>query len=422
MSAESCGTYSTSEGLNYTLYCDQDAKLLGDIGSTGAKSVEECMDLCAKKSKGACGSAVFDRAKEICYYKSRNVTLEDVKPRNGATIGFPFAEQMKPLPVSCTANQTSENGLNFSVYCDQNLDGSDMAVGNRSHAATFSDCLNHCSTLHPLCTGVLWDSTMNLGWRNCLPKQGDKENRKVGSKYKGSQAGVANFANVTIEDCRANSNGTTSTGNNVEFKLTCGEDRFGSDIETRHADSYQECVDLCDKHTGDDKCVGVVHDSKMVNGYENCYLKSAIGVATSDKDGYTFALRQDSPDSSDPSDPPPNSDPSGSPGSPGSPGSSGSKSKAWIAGPVIGIVAAVLLIMAIVWWRRKRGSKKDAEAQAPSYQEMGSPDAAAYGHNELASSQHPPEKHPELAQPVYRHEMGTDQGVIELPAGVPSRK
>ena len=112
------------------------------------------MDLCAKKAKGACGAAAFDSENEICYYKSRNVTENDINPRVGATIGFPFAEQLKQLPLSCTANQTSENGLNFSVYCDQDLNGSDMAVENRTHAATFSDCLDHCSTLHPRASNI----------------------------------------------------------------------------------------------------------------------------------------------------------------------------------------------------------------------------------------------------------------------------
>ena len=410
-SAKSCETYSSSEGLNFTLYCDQDAKGAGDIGSVGAKSVEECMDLCAAKVPGFCAAASFDSKKEICFFKSRNITAEDAKPGDGITLGVAFAKQLEPIPLSCTANQTSENGLDFSVYCDQDLKGSDMPKENRTHAETFGDCLDHCSTLHPLCTGVLWDSTLGLGWRNCLPKKDGKDNRKSGASTKGLQVGVANFGNATNEDCRANSNGTATTGNDVAFKLTCGEDRFGSDIKMQHADSYQDCIDLCDKHTGD-KCIGVVHDSKMINGYENCYLKSAVGVATPDKDGYTFALRQDAPTPSDSSDPAPK------------PESSSSTSKAWVAGPVIGVLAAVILLLGFLWWRRKRGGKKDEEVQAPSYQEMDAQSTAAYGRNELANSQPQNEKHPELGGHIFRHEMGSEghQGVAELPAGVPGGK
>jgi hypothetical protein len=94
----------------------------------------------------------------------------------------------------------------------------------------------------------------------------------------------------------------------------------------------------------------------MVNGYENCYLKSVIGGPLPDQNGFTFAMRQNTPNNSLSNSSTPTSQ------------QKHQGSKAWIAGPVIGAVAAVGIVLAVLWWRWTR-RKETKGTQNVSQQE-----------------------------------------------------
>jgi hypothetical protein len=76
----------------------------------------------------------------------------------------------------------------------------------------------------------------------------------------------------------------------------------------------------------------------MVNGYENCYLKSSTGGTVPNQNGITFATRHVASNS-------PTSD---------TPFQNYQASKAWVAGPVIGGVILVAVALAALWWCRKK--------------------------------------------------------------------
>ncbi|KAK0124611.1 hypothetical protein ONS95_009560 [Cadophora gregata] len=357
-SASTCveTSYSSPKGLQFSLYCDQDRTSVGDIDNAGADNVEDCLNQCSMHSGKACGAAAFDSTARKCYFKNSTITEVGAVRREGWTLGIANRTLYQPLSMECTnngANQKVQNGLNFTVYCDQTVVGFDTCPDNspdcRAHTESLDECLEICSTLHPLCTGVAWDPSLTFGYLNCYPKNATSrvfDNARV-SSGDGLRCAKA-LLEVPVDDCPTAMNGTVIASNKDPFKLSCGEDRPGNNITAQHAGSLGDCVDACATDT-QANCLGAVFDTNMVNGYENCYLKSAVGFTTV-QSGFTFALRQTTSNntSSDNLTPP-------------SPDKS--SNKAWIAGLVVGVVVAIALIIAAIWWFRKRKvSKKEVES------------------------------------------------------------
>lgn len=356
MTSKECnGTYTTAKGLQFSTYCEQD--ISGDFDEAGADNLEDCLQQCSIHPSIPCREVVFDSKKFKCFFKNSNATSEDLIPTKGRglTVGIANSTQYQPLLKECTNNgqkQISKNGLEFIVYCDQDVRGydlcSDASPNCRSHARTLGECLDYCSTLPgSLCTGVAWDPALRNGYTNCYPKKAAAQLFDNGRQSDTSGVRCAKaLIQYPTDECRSKTTGTVLATNKDKFTLTCEGDRPGNNITTQHSNSLELCIDSCAKYT-DPTCVGAVFDANMSLGYENCYLKSAIGAPMLEMKGFAFARRQSSngttiPDKQGDSPPPP-------------PG----KSKAWIAGPVIGIVIAIAAILLALRWWRNRGRKKE---------------------------------------------------------------
>lgn len=106
----------------------------------------------------------------------------------------------------------------------------------------------------------------------------------------------------------------------------------------QHSANLTGCVNaLATYNNISEPCVRVVFDTYMADGYENCYLKSADGVAAPNQSGFTFVVLSDNPTST----------------------SSSSSSKTWIAGPIIGVVAIIALVAGCLWWRRRKKRRRN---------------------------------------------------------------
>ncbi|KAH9206947.1 hypothetical protein DL95DRAFT_484425 [Leptodontidium sp. 2 PMI_412] len=349
-------SYTTPKGLQFSLFCDQDRTNVGDIDNAGADNVEDCLNQCSMHPGKACGTAAFDSTAQKCYFKNTTVTEVGAVVREGWTLGVANRTQYQPLPTECSnngANQKAQNGLNFTVYCNQTVNGFDACPDDapecRAHADTLDECLDICSTLHPICTGVAWDPSLKLGYVNCYPKNStarifDNARAEAGDGLRCAKA----LLEAAPDDCPAAINGTVIVSSRDSFKLSCGEDRPGNNITSQHANSLGDCVNSCAADTNA-SCLGAVFDANMVNGYENCYLKSETGFAVSQA-GFTFALRQTS------------SNTSSSDNSTSAPTDKHSSSKAWIAGPIIGAAVAIVIILATIWWFRRKRSGRMEEA------------------------------------------------------------
>ncbi|KAH7418529.1 hypothetical protein BKA64DRAFT_762889 [Cadophora sp. MPI-SDFR-AT-0126] len=350
-------SYTAPKGLQFSLYCDQDRTSVGDIDNAGADTVEDCLKQCSLHAGKACGAAAFDSTARKCYFKKSTITEVGAVTREGWILGVANRTQYQSLSTECSNNggsQSAQNGLNFTVHCNQTVNGFDVCPDDspecRVHAESLDKCLDVCSTLHPLCTGVAWDPSLQFGYLNCYPKNATArvfDNARVAAGGGGGGLRCAKaLLDVPTDDCATAVGGTVEASNTDSFKLLCGEDRPGHNLTTQHASSLRDCVDTCATYT-QANCVGAVFDTNMINGYENCYLKSLVGLTTS-QSGFTFALRQTNSINSNNSKPP-SSDKS-------------SSSKAWIASPVISAIVALSLILAAIWWFRKRKvSKKEVE-------------------------------------------------------------
>jgi len=117
------------------------------------------------------------------------------------------------------------------------------------------------------------------------------------------------------------------------FSVECSATRTGAqNISSRHETSVSDCVDTCSTHL-DDGCVGVLYQLSLAQGYDNCYLLNDTGEPVPGGANATFAhltqSRALTPDADD--------------------SSRGHSSKAWIAGPVIGALLAILPIIGAVY-------------------------------------------------------------------------
>lgn len=94
----------------------------------------------------------------------------------------------------------------------------------------------------------------------------------------------------------------------------------------QHASSLTSCIELC---ADTPYRVGTVLDSLMTNGHNNCYLEQKLGNTITNQSGFVFSIRP----------------------------LQTSRSKASIAGPVIGAVVAAALVAAWSFWRKRRQRK-----------------------------------------------------------------
>src|SRR6187402_1307105 len=170
-SAIDCGetSYITPKGLGFSLHCNSDQTDIGDINNAGADNVEDCMNQCSTHPFQLCGAAAFDSTTFKCFFKNASVTSDGAVTRNGWLLGIANETQLQPLSETCSNSgqtQTAQNGLGFTVYCNQTVGGYDICPDSapdcRAHTNSFDECLEFCSTMHPLCTGVAWDPTLKL--------------------------------------------------------------------------------------------------------------------------------------------------------------------------------------------------------------------------------------------------------------------
>lgn len=359
-------SYTTPKGLTFSLYQDLDQTGVGDMSHNGVDNIQQCLDQCAMLSGQLCGAAAFDSTTNQCFYKNSNVTENGAVSRTGWTLAIANRIQIQQLPLTCTNNgqtEATQNGLNFTVYCNQDFSGSDLCSddnpGCRAHTSTLGDCLNLCSTMHPLCTTVTWEPTLEHGFQNCYPKNATVQVfDKLRSSKTSTQIAKA-LLSASPGDCQTSSNATVLASNKEAFTLACDEDYPGNNLTVLHAQSRDSCIDSCAGTAGKEgKCVGAVFDANMGGGYENCYLKSAIGRRLSGQSGFIFALRQDGTSNSTLNSP--TSPPKKSP------------NRALIVGPVIGSIAGLAILFSLVWWwrlRRKREEQSNIKIMSQLQQE-----------------------------------------------------
>ncbi|KAF2824451.1 hypothetical protein CC86DRAFT_468569 [Ophiobolus disseminans] len=430
--------YRSQNGQNYTTYCEQNNPFNDAQPPFSSPSMQDCMEHCSRfwgKREGCYGIVWVEKNTE-CWIRNSTTSTTNLRPAEGHYSALVKEGEMSgfdtkcPFPDSSVQTLSGVDGLGYTVNCNKVIQGSDECFSGVPkpctgsyygfhHTETMEQCLRICVDSHPLCKAVSWSPDLKIGFANCWLKRDFSESSLVSSP---NNAGVLHSATITRIDpvektCPSDKAYVSRAGGNAKFDIHCGQDSAGSNITSIHSRNITSCMDACAQ--SDKKCVGVVFDSSLNNGFKNCYLKNTTST-TPDQPSATYAFLSGS---GIPGSPSPSSTSSSS-----SPSSS-SPSKAWIAGPVLGGIAALGLIAFAVFWLRRRKNKKLHEknaaglggyAVAPPYS-SGYQDARAYAGppNELNGQDHVAREMPGTTKYAHAQHGQANRGqsqVQELPS------
>lgn len=304
---------------------------------------------------------VYSLSGNHCYLVNSSLNSADVLVYNEdvytalVTDLSPFQKLDTACPYTNTSTQTTPNGLEFEVFCDRDASGNDItpwvAVNGSydHHSDSLDDCMQYCSTMSPKCYGVTFNPSMNLGYRNCYPK-GVGVGADTFVSNANSHTALAIFDSNPSTVC--DPDGRYPASNEIVFNTSCDVVTDGQNISTLHSPSFNNCMEACATYappqdqTGGD-CVAVLFQPDGADGYENCYLK-ATARSQVPRSAWRLGVRLDSTGQPVP----------GASGDSNSTSNNGGGSKAWIAGPVVGAVAAVAVFLGVCFWCRKRRSRK----------------------------------------------------------------
>ena len=295
-----------------------------------------------------CFGTVYIISTGTCWYKNDTFTYKPsaITNTSDSILAVPKAGALDPQDTTCqfqnNSIQASASSENFTIHCGLDVNGGGYSpsnapvVGAPYHAKNLSDCMEQCSQASPFCKAVAYNPGMGVGYANCYPKSSvpslgpggspDGPNDRLFLRH----SAVAQDPPPIDDPCQTTGQAVTST-KGTSYGLACDQDRGGNDFSKYFESTLQSCIDRCDQESTTN-CLGVIFDTELTSGWENCYLKNGTGIANNGRTGFVFARRDGQVEQK-------------------------SKSKAWIAGPVIGGLAAVAILGAF-WWYFQRKRKR----------------------------------------------------------------
>lgn len=315
--------------------------------------MEDCMEHCSRYwgNKEGCFGVVFVESGN-CWIRNSGTSTSNLKPSPTDHSALVDRKQMTsgdtncPQPDKSIHTLSGVEGLGYTVNCNKVVYGFDTCFSGVPgpceepyfgfhHTDSLENCLRICVDSHPLCKAVSWSPDLKIGYANCWLKSGFDDNSLQNSP---NNAGVLHSATITridTVDDTCPTNKTYALGRKT-FDIKCGLVNTGTNITSAHTQNVTACMDVC--AASDKGCKGVVFDSKLGSGFNNCYLKNTTST-TADMASAMYAVLIDAPAPNDDS-------------------SSKAKSMAWIAGPVLGGIAAIALLALLALWLRKRKAKR----------------------------------------------------------------
>jgi hypothetical protein len=345
----------------------------------------DCMEHCSRfRGDGeGCFGVVWVKDNQNCWIRNSTTGTQNLKQSDGNHAALLVEGQMGGFDTKCPAADASTNqlagvdGMSYTMNCNKVVIGFDTCFSGMAkpcldepyrgffHTSTLDECLKICVDQHPLCKAVSWAPDLKIGFANCWPKTGFPEG---GLQSPGPKSGTIHTATLTQIDPIDNKcpDAKTYNSKNAKFDIHCGKVISGTNITSMHTQNITSCMDAC--ATYDQKCVGIVFDSSLSGGFKNCYLQNTTNTV-SDQASATYAAMSsgssngngnNSGDSTNTND-----------------SSSSSSSKAWIAGPVLGGIAAIALIAFLIFFiRRRKARKTGAQALEKDGHEFGGYSAA----------------------------------------------
>ena len=184
----------------------------------------------------------------------------------------------------CTSGSyTSDNGLDFDVFCGFDLVGNDLTI---TTADGITGCANQCADFvqrndsASICYSVAYDT--GEGGR-CVLKQSGFTSANL-SAYVTTvvNAAIARSSQLTPLDttCPYEDSSNQTTSNGLQFEIKCGKDFSGNDFSFTsystdhiHTNSLMECMEICSSNKP--LCKAVAWEPDLKVGYGNCFPKSS---------------------------------------------------------------------------------------------------------------------------------------------------
>lgn len=354
--------------------------------------MEGCLEKCSRywgAGEGCYGVVYTDT--QNCWIRNsttsrtqNNETVYTTLPKDspGVISALVDRNQLKPMNQACPETDNSRHklkdfpDLEYTVKCNTDINGNGDACwagypgcDNNPfqafyHADSLEDCLGNCMKEHPLCLGVVFNPGLEMGYANCWPKTSFSGNMNRASSDRILHSAVISTLDPPKSEC-SNNDTYTSSDKKKDFKLQCGQANQGTNLTSIHKMDLNSCMDEC--ATSKDKCVGVVFDSSLAQGYENCYLQNSTSVF-SNIGSSVYASMSDAKAKPDDSNSGGNNDSNNGGSKEGDSKDkdkdSGSSSKAWIAGVVIGIVALIAIVAGLLFFFRRRKNNAAAAGGA----------------------------------------------------------
>ncbi|KAF2807126.1 uncharacterized protein BDZ99DRAFT_465057 [Mytilinidion resinicola] len=167
----------------------------------------------------------------------------------------------------------SIQGLNYTQYCNYDLNGHDLGWGNGN---SLQECIDSCTSYHPACFGVTWDPLRRFCWltdgsiaaSDLQPVQSNFVSALVFPSQTTQQSAdfVCPYPNLSTHKARSG----------MEFKMLCGAmfpgDSADDFLDAMHVESLDDCLDQCAGHHP--LCSRVTYGVDLQGrGWLNCGLK-----------------------------------------------------------------------------------------------------------------------------------------------------
>ncbi|KAF1980275.1 hypothetical protein BU23DRAFT_495665 [Bimuria novae-zelandiae CBS 107.79] len=367
-------SFTSGNGLNFTnIQCNQNNPFNDALAPITIDSMGACMERCSRFWGGeeGCFGIVFRSSDSQCWMRNsttsqlsnnRTIYTKTLTPEDGIHSALVDLNQMKPLNTDCPAPDKSRHsldgyeGIQYTIQCNKDIGGgydtqwsypyNDNPFQAFYHATSLEDCLQNCMKEHPLCRGVIYNPGLEIGYANCWPKTGFPLNiPTTQTRLKVVHSATIDQIETPNTECNKNETYTSTSDDSKNFAVHCGQTNQGTNMTTVHAQNFTSCMEEC--ASNDNGCVGVVYDSTLTQGYENCYLQNTSSIFTDIGSSMYAVMSVAKPKTSGAPE-------SGNGGTSTNNNDDSSESKAWIAGAVIGPLAGLALIGAAIWFFRRR--------------------------------------------------------------------
>lgn len=338
-----------------------------------------CMEYCSRfwGSGEGCFGVVWRESDGSCWMRNSTTsrlsnnktiytkTLEDEDGIHSALVDL---NQMKPLDTDCPAPDKSRHnlegvdGISYTVQCNKDIGGAydthwsyeyhDNPFQAYYHASSLDDCVQKCVGEHPLCRGVVYVPGLQGGYANCWPKTGyPSPLLAVNPQLKVTHSALIDSITTPDTECNKNDTYTSTKDDSKNFAVHCGQTNQGTNMTMVHTQNFTSCMETC---AGNKQgCVGVVYDSTLQGGYNNCYLQNTSSVFNDVGSSMYAVLTGAKPKQSDSGSGSGSGSGSNNNGNNNNDKDKDSGSKAWIAGAVIGPILGLALIGAAIFFFRR---------------------------------------------------------------------